>query len=277
MGLRTDQPRQGVAPTVGTGSPLLQRKRFRKPYHTLNRLERLVLDQDRVNRFRLAVSANGDYAVYHEEIRPDVWDYANRTLPTLVASGRVFTIRSRLGQPHFEDLVLPADGIDLAVAEDLSAETIERALGPFGRIVLTKWDAVRPDAATLGPYFINLCSMVFPGPFRRWHRTARALDYFGAQLDPDLSLGASSVWDEPDAAIYEIEFERYIDFIEDPVDEMIIRLDDLDLTDPQIAEVLDLRPKQVEYRLSKFRRQAQVRWAAEQAADNFRGQAAPGA
>jgi hypothetical protein len=48
---------------------------------------------------------------------------------------RVFMIRSRLGQWPFEDLVILTDVIDLAVAEDLSAEMIERALNLFRRAI----------------------------------------------------------------------------------------------------------------------------------------------
>ena len=141
--------------------------------------QRLRFDIDRVDSFRLAVSTCGDYSIFENEISTDVWEYANRTLPNLIASGKVFDIRMRLGQISVDDLAFPDDGIDFDVAEDLAADSITAALKVFSKPVLNNWNGRHENPAVLGTYFVNLCSMTFPGPFRKWQRDTQRLDYLG--------------------------------------------------------------------------------------------------
>ena len=244
--------------------------RDRRHYHELSPAERLDLDRERVDRFRLGVSAIDDFGVFETEILPDVWDYANRTLPALIMKGEVFHIRSRAGGPHYQDLVVPPGGIDPDTAQDLAASTIEKAVPGLRDSILEKWDGYRDDTARLGTWFVTLCSFYFVGQFRRWRRDTARLTYIG--LDLDARVGATTAWEQPEAVIFDVEFERHLDLIGDPVDVNIVRLDDIDLTDSEIAEVLDLTAKKVEYRLKKFRRTAQARWDFEKAADNLREQ-----
>lgn len=263
------KPQPSTTPTAAGSRTVQQRKsRQELPYHLLSSEKRLALDIERVDRYRLAVSALGDFTVFKTEIQTDVWAYANRTLPKLIASGKIFGIRSRVGGPHFADLVMPDEGIDLDIAEDLAADTITKALSRFEQSVLRQWDGHRSDAATLGTYFIGLCSLVFPGPFRSWQRETHRLQFIG--LDVHHSMSATNAWDCPEAAIYDVEFERHIELIENPLEKIIVRLDSDGLTDREIAEVLDLTEKKVEYRLKKSRLAGQARWEAEQAADDFR-------
>lgn len=230
--------------------------------------ERLVLDLERVDRYRMAVAATDDTSVFTNEIQPDVWDYANRTLPSLIASGEIFTIRSRAGGIAASDLVMPPDGIPFTVAEDLGADAIVKALKPFEKAVQDKWDGYRPNAATLGTYFVGLCSQVFPGPFRKWDTQAGRLS--GADVLPEQAIGATSVWDQPEAVIYDIEFERHIEIIGDPLEEAIVRYDVDGATNREIAEVLQITEKTVEYRLKKTRAAGQARWRQEATTEIFR-------
>ena len=232
--------------------------------------QRLALDNERVDRYRFAATSADDHSIYEAEIRPDVWDYANRTFPKLIASGKVFTIRAELGQPFYDDLVMPPDGIPFDIAEDLSADSITAALRGFPSEVLHEWDGRRENPAVLGSYFINRCCLTFPGPFRKWQRSAE-LEYLS--IDPDNSLRAASAWDEPEAAIFDIEFNRYVELIDDPLEQTIVRLDSDGVLDREIAAVLDISEKSVEYRLKKVRLINQARYESERSADSFRDNA----
>jgi len=275
------EPRKDPAPQTAvpaSDAALLQRKirARRKPYHLLDRAERLTLDRDRVFRLRLAVDATGDRSIFDNDIRPDVWDYANRTLPKLIASGKIFNIRSRAGGPTFAELVMPDDGIDYALAEDLAADTIKSALPRFERSVLEQWDGYRDDTATLGTYCVGLCSLVFAGPFRKMQRHQKRFHY-GDGIDPDSPLVSTSIWDQPEAVIYDVEFERHVEIIDDPNEQLIVRLDSAGATERDIAEILELSVKAVEYRKKKSRAKLRAFWQAEAARDDFRGNAAASA
>ena len=130
------------------------------PIHSMAPEQRLPLDNERVDRYRFAATSADDHSIYEAEIRPDVWDYANRTFPKLIASGKVFTIRAELGQPFYDDLAMPSDGIPFDIAEDLSADSITAALRGFPSAVLHEWDGRRENPAVLGSYFINRCCLI---------------------------------------------------------------------------------------------------------------------
>lgn len=231
------QPRGGARP--------LQPPRFVIHGERLTPTQRQERDRHRLLRMQLE---GFDGPTWRHEVQSDVWEYAQRVLPALILSGEIFAIRARLGGPAFEDLRVPAGGITRDDAEDLASEVTLRSIGVFHR-------QLREDAWDLGmditfrTWFVNLCALRFPAPYRLWLRERNqyrliAIDPDAEELHPDLS---------PSSVIYVVEFERALDRIGDVTTKAMVCLDLAGYTDGEIAEATRTTVRAVEGRLARER------------------------
>ncbi len=188
---------------------------------------------------------------WRDEVQPDVWAYAVRILPKKIRTGEVFTIRARLGGVQADDLVLPNAGINQEDSEDLAAEVAMKAI-PVFRDQLERgiWDITKD--MSFRSWFVNLCVLRFPAPFRKWLRAQH--QHRLVDVDPDVE--DTDVFLSPGSIIYVVEFDRYLHRVGDPVTMAMVELDADGFTDGEIAEATRTSIKTVEGRLKKVRRRS---------------------
>lgn len=193
-----------------------------------------------------------------------VSSYTLRTLPAMIVDGRAWAGYRKLGRPAARDLVMPVRPIDAEDARDLAAGTVPPALPHLRRQLLAgRWDPT--GGAALTTWFNNLCIMFLPGPWRAWRREHSMLSR-RVELDPERFVDPST---RPDAVIYEIEFERYVEILDDDLADLV-RLDADGFTDAEIAQAVGRTSKSVEYRLAKARESSRRRRDQEQRLDQLR-------
>lgn len=207
--------------------------------------ERQQRDRDRL----LLMQLEGfDGPTWWTAVRPDVWTYAGRVLPGLIERGEIFTIRVALGAPAADDLRLPSAGMSRYDCEDLASEVALGAISVFHKQLRKgTWDLARD--MTFRSWFVNLCALRFPAPYRLWLRERNRC--VPGTLDPDAEERHSDL--SPSSVIYVVEFERSIGRVEDPVTKAMICLDLAGYTDKEIAHATRMTIKAVESRLARER------------------------
>lgn len=248
----------------------LQQRRV--AYADLDGEGRLALDVERVRQWRLQASidqAAGD-EVFHHDIEPDMWAYGHRVLPGMILDGDIARVLHRLSGYLPRDVGQAAGVIakDFDLAVELAMDTMMMTMPGVKESILTDWDGYRDDPACLGTWFVGLSSMKFPAVYRRWRRGEKANT--GIHYSDQIPLTGSMVEASPEAkVVFELEIDRHLELIDDPLEQTIARLDALDLTDREIAELLDITVNVVDYRLRKTRRRARSRRDQEFARDFF--------
>lgn len=110
--------------------------------------------------------------------------------------------------------------------------------------------------------------MKYPAVYRRWQRGEKANS--GLHYSTQVPVAPTMEETSPEATVvFEIEIERHLELIEDPLEQKIARLDARDLTDREIADALGITVDVVDYRLRKTRRLARSRRDQEYALDFF--------
>lgn len=226
-----------------------------------SRDERQQRDRDRL----LLMQLEGfDGPTWRNVVRPDVWFYALRVLPKLIETGAIFARRVDLCRQPADDLALPVGGISVDDAEDLASEVASGSVKFFhDQLKAGQWDITKD--ITFRTWFVNLCVLRFPGPYRHWLRDRRKL----GELRPDLpdETGGES----PTSVIYVVEFERYLSRIPDQYTKAMIVMDSQGYTDAEIADATRKTIKAVEGRLGRARREARERRNLEATLDRPKG------
>lgn len=229
-----------------------------------------VLDEDAHAR-RLAVDAGlqttmqleasvGKKTTWNAKVRPDLWEYGMRVLPTKIIRGEIFKMMADVNGPRGADLALPAVGPDMTMEEahDLASDVVEWAIERFHPVVIDKWDATA--GATFRTFFVGKCSHGFAGVYRRWlRRRKKLMGCDDLQAMPVEKTPTAT--DKPEtSAITRIQIDHYMEGLEGGLEEWIVCLDALEYSDKAIAEMLGVTTKVVEYRLRKSRLSARRRW-----------------
>lgn len=234
------RPLRGGPRPVQPGGFVIQPDGLTKP-------QRQERDRHRLMAMQLE-AFNGP--TWHEKVQPDVWSYALRVLPKKIMTGEIFAMRVRLHQKPAEDLALPAGGISLDDAEDLASEVALRSIGRFhAQLKANTWDLSKD--ITFRTWFVGLCALRFPGPYRKWLREQRS---YTEVFDPDVE--ELDTGPEPSSVIYVVEFERYLDQMDDPVTRFMFAMDTVGFTDVEIADATRMTVKAVEGRLARERQKA---------------------
>lgn len=223
--------------------------------------ERQQRDRDRL----LLMQLEGyDGPTWRDLVRPDVWSYALGVLPKMIETGEIFTIRVGLGLGPADDLALPAGGISVDDAEDLASEVAVGSIDHFhDQLKAGRWDITKD--ITFRTWFVNLCALRFPGPYRHWLRDRRKL----GELRPDLPEERDG--ESPTSVIYVVEFERHLSRVPDQLTKTMIVMDSQGYTDAEIADATRKTIKAVEGRLRRVRRDARERRKLEATRDRLRG------
>lgn len=191
-----------------------------------------------------------DGPTWCKEVRPDVWSYALRVLPNKIETGEIFAMRLRRGAKPADDLILPTGGITRDDAEDLASEVSLRSIDKFhDQLKANTWDLSKD--ITFRSRFVGLCSLRFAAPYRKWLRDRRA---YTEVFDPDLE--ELDTGPEPSSVIYVVEFERYLNRMNDPVTRVMFAMDTLGFTDDEIGDATRMTVKAVEGRLARQREKA---------------------
>lgn len=217
--------------------------------------DRQERDRERLLRMQLE---GFDGPTWWDEVRPDVWVYANTVLPGLITNGEIFMIRVGLGAPAADDLRLPPAGISRYDAEDLAADVAIGAIAVFQRQLREdRWDLTRD--MTFRSWFVNLCALRFPSHYRLWLRDRARLR--SVDIDPDTEEFQSEL--SPSSVIYVVEFERALDRVKDSLTKAMICFDLAGYTDKEIASATSTTLKTVERRLARERDKARMGRARE--------------
>jgi hypothetical protein len=232
-------------------------------------------DRDRLTRFQYPAGHDEAWA----KIKAEVWEYATRVLPPMIADGRIWRQYKKLGGGGADLLARATVVPTRQERRDLATDVIAKSIPVFyDQLKRNKWD---PTKNTLmATWFTNLCVLRFPKPWRDFI-SDRVADALLVEIDVDFE---AHVDERPDAIIYTIEFERYLERIDDEDTQTMIRLDATEHTDKQIAARINasradadpLTRKVVEHRLSRARKDARVHRAREAAREDLGGIAATG-
>jgi hypothetical protein len=231
-------------------------------------------DRDRLLQFQLE---GGDGPTW-KVIRDDAWSYAVRVLQAMLRDGRAGAQHRRLG--GFGTTFPSGAQISSNDADELAHDVASGAITLLQhQLRQGRWDPQL--GTTIGSWFVNLCILRTP---RVWRQRRRAQLASGRAYELNTATLADPGWHgRPEASVYELEFERYIDFIDDEGVQQMVRLDADGYTDRQIAELVteaidrDITTKVVEYQLAKARTNAQARQARERARESLRDIGGPGA
>lgn len=241
--------------------PTTPSRRRRRPYNRADHVDEVAL----VTSLQLEASTTGDSGPAWQAIKHHVYLYAQRTLTKQITNGQVWTNYHRLGGRPALDLRTPAHGVDHDTAHDLAADTLLGALPVLHDQLLTgRWDPTR--GASLRTWTVNLAILRLPTAWRAWRRDTH-------QRLPDHVAERHPAPDQPEAVIYSIEIDRFIDILDDDTLATIVRLDAAGLTDDEIAAHVGRTRKSVEYQLAKARDQLRHRRALEAERDQRTGAA----
>lgn len=222
----------------------------------------LALDVARVTALQLETSGGEENGPAWHAVRDDVWVYALPVLTSMLLKGTVWAQYRVLGGNPARDLNTPIGGIKSEEAHDIASTTLLNAL-PVLRLQLVngRWDPTIPGAASVRTWAVNLCILRLPGPWRQWRRDRLVqLEVLPANLEDERPE------QHPDAVLYRLEFERYVELLDDGLREPMLLDAEAD-TDVEIAQALGLTVKSVEYRLAKARQISRVRRDHEAARD----------
>lgn len=225
-------------------------------------------NRDRLREFLLEASIGEFDGPAWRVIRNDAWVTGARVVASMIRKNRVWGRYRQLGGIAAHDLRTPARGVSRDDADLLASTSVERALPLLQRQLLAgKWDADRETPASINTWFVNLVVLCLPGPWRARRREQRAQF---ATMDPNHDV--VDLRDQPDAVIYTIEFERYLELL-CPEIAIMVRLDAEQWEDAEIATVTGRTLKSVEYQLAKARRAARARRTRENLRDHGSGAA----
>lgn len=238
-------PKSEPAGRTPDGARPLQPRKLAIRDERLSHEERQQRDRERLLRMQLE---GFDGPTWWTEVRPDVWVYASTRLPGLIQKGEIFTIRVGLGAPAADDLRLPATGISVYDAEDLASDVALGAIAVFQRqLRADRWDLARE--MTFRSWFVNLCALRFPAPYRLWLR--EQMRCRSGHIDPDVEDAQPEL--SPSSVIYVVEFERALRRVEDSLTKAMICFDLAGYTDKEIAKATSTTLKTVERRLARER------------------------
>jgi hypothetical protein len=235
------------------------------------------IDQDRGRLTRFQYPAGHDAA--WAEIKAEVWEYANRVLPKMIEDGRIWRQYRKLGGGGADLLARTSVVTTRQERRDLAADVILKSIPIYyEQLKRNKWDPTKNTMMV--SWFTNLCVLRFPKPWRDFI-SERVADNLLVEIDANLE---AHVDERPDAIIYTIEFERYLERIDDEDTRTMIRLDATEHTDKQIAARINvsrahtdpITRKIVEHRLSRARKDARTHRAREAAREELGGIAATG-
>ncbi|MCA1832862.1 MAG: hypothetical protein LC750_09080 [Actinobacteria bacterium] len=226
-------------------------------------------DRNRLREFQLEVSTGQPSGQAWLAIRDDAWVYGVRTVARMIRQGVVWRRYRELGGEAARDLRMPARGVSDEDAHTLASLAVERALAVLRQQLLeNKWCPDRENPASINTWFVNLVVLSLRTPWRAWRRQQRAQPIF-VPLNPDREI---DLRDRPEAVIYAVEFDRYLESL-DPEIAIMIRLDAAQFEDAEIAALVGRTAKGVEYHLAKSRRAARARRDRETFRDHSTGAA----
>lgn len=210
-----------------------------------NRGQAALSDEDKVLQLQLEASLGELNGAAWRKIRDDVWVYCTKVLTSMICTGTVWGHYRELGGLSATDLRHPSRGIEREVAHDLASDTVAGALPILQNQLITgQW---RPDqGAAIRTWATGLAILRLPGVWRKWRRNVPA------EAATFLLDDRPSAETAPEAIIYTLEFERYVELLDRKL-RPLVRLDCDGSTDAEIAAAAELTIKQVEYRLRKAR------------------------
>ncbi len=223
------------------------------------------LERNKAEHLTMQLEASlGRSSTWDRTVKADLWEYGVRVLPAKIVSGEIFRMMREVNGPSALDLALPDRGPAMTSEEahDLASDVVVWALRSFKDVLLDADNGWRADGgASFRTFFIGKCCHGFAGIYRRWLR-ARAKRLGLDELDQLSGDELPVAQDRPEqAAIIRVQIDHYIDGCTGDLEVQIACLNALEFSNRDIAELLGVTEKVVEYRLSKNARGAQDRWA----------------
>jgi hypothetical protein len=215
----------------------------------MRRRERLAEDADLITWLALNQFAGPDYNRFAEELAK----YGYAVIVAWVKKGTIF---ARCMERGFGGLPEPPPGAltQSDVAEELSLETVAKALHYFRENVLMKsrWNPAR--GASIKTYFVGQCLIQFPNIYRAWLKAEA--ERIGTLVDDnqllDFLAGAHGT-DPADLAIIQQEIDVRFKEISDRRLRAALVLIAAGWSQREIAERLVITEKAVERMLSYYR------------------------
>ncbi len=173
-------------------------------------IDRLAADQDLITTLALQGYSGSDYGIFETELAK----YGMDVIGGWIRRGLIF---ARCRERGLGGLPLPlGDSLrNPDTIEELTGETVAKALVHFRSDVLLKNRWVSNRGATLKTFFIGQCLIRFPNVYRAWHKNEQRRELL---VDPYEACDLSDrVADGPETTVIDqCEIERGMSYIRDP-------------------------------------------------------------
>jgi DNA-directed RNA polymerase specialized sigma24 family protein len=172
-------------------------------------LDRLAADQDLITTLALQSYQGPDYRIFETELAK----YGMAVIGGWIRRGLIF---ARCSERGFGGLPAPfGDGLRHPdTIEELTLETVAKALVHFRTDVLMNNRWVSTGGATLKTFFIGQCLIRFANVYRSWHAHEQR-DYVPADPHDVLDLSAERA-DGPEQRVIDLrEVDRALEYVDD--------------------------------------------------------------